>query len=163
MPCRIISFFQITKMIKNMQISHWQTPLKGEFNGFLVFLSHFWSLTNYTQRSPLWNTVSPEDREMCHRMQDDGEFWWVCFIDAHNNTQNTESCPFNLIRGGLKLRQPALTHLSTGWNWRISASSTPTWTSAACVLTSWMETLPVTGKPTATRADGLQESLLEDA
>lgn len=51
----------------------------------------------------------------------------------------------------------------TGWRWRISAGSLQTSTSAAYVLTSWMEALPVTGQPPAMRAGGLQESVLEAA
>lgn len=56
-----------------------QTPPKGGFNGFSCFS---FSPTNPTQRSPLWNNVSPEDRETCHRMPDNGEFWCVRFPNA---------------------------------------------------------------------------------
>lgn len=57
--------------------------------------------------------MSAEDREMCHRMQDNGEFWCVCFPEAHNNTQNTESGSFHLIRGGLKLNTNSLLNRMT--------------------------------------------------
>uniref|UniRef100_A0A3B5A2E2 Calpain-1 catalytic subunit-like n=1 Tax=Stegastes partitus TaxID=144197 RepID=A0A3B5A2E2_9TELE len=30
---------------------------------------------DWSDRSPLWQTVSPEDRELCHSVDDDGEFW----------------------------------------------------------------------------------------
>uniref|UniRef100_A0A3B3DGF2 Calpain catalytic domain-containing protein n=1 Tax=Oryzias melastigma TaxID=30732 RepID=A0A3B3DGF2_ORYME len=30
---------------------------------------------DWSDRSPLWQTVSPQDREKCHSVDDDGEFW----------------------------------------------------------------------------------------
>ncbi|XP_056914969.1 calpain-8-like isoform X4 [Takifugu flavidus] len=41
----------------------WNPWGQGEWNG------------DWSDESRLWNTVSSEDREMCHHMQNDGEFW----------------------------------------------------------------------------------------
>ncbi|XP_044022546.1 calpain-8-like [Siniperca chuatsi] len=41
----------------------WNPWGKGEWNG------------DWSDRSPLWQTVSPQDREMCLSVIDDGEFW----------------------------------------------------------------------------------------
>uniref|UniRef100_A0A3Q1AP35 Calpain catalytic domain-containing protein n=1 Tax=Amphiprion ocellaris TaxID=80972 RepID=A0A3Q1AP35_AMPOC len=41
----------------------WNPWGRGEWNG------------DWSDRSPLWQTVSPQDREMCLSVADDGEFW----------------------------------------------------------------------------------------
>ncbi|XP_042356915.1 calpain-8-like [Plectropomus leopardus] len=41
----------------------WNPWGRGEWNG------------DWSDRSPLWQTVSPEDRKMCQSVADDGEFW----------------------------------------------------------------------------------------
>ncbi|XP_033489466.2 calpain-9-like [Epinephelus lanceolatus] len=41
----------------------WNPWGRGEWNG------------DWSDRSPLWQTVSPEDHEMCLSVADDGEFW----------------------------------------------------------------------------------------
>ncbi|XP_008300900.1 calpain-A-like [Stegastes partitus] len=41
----------------------WNPWGRGEWNG------------DWSDKSPLWQTVSPQDREMCLSVRDDGEFW----------------------------------------------------------------------------------------
>uniref|UniRef100_A0A3P9BL62 Calpain-1 catalytic subunit-like n=1 Tax=Maylandia zebra TaxID=106582 RepID=A0A3P9BL62_9CICH len=50
--------------------------------GKIVYLVRLWNpwgkgewKGDWSDRSPLWQTVSPEDREMCLSVADDGEFW----------------------------------------------------------------------------------------
>lgn len=43
----------------------WNPWGRGEWNG------------NWSDRSPLWQTVSPQDRDMCREVADDGEFWML--------------------------------------------------------------------------------------
>ncbi|XP_029981852.1 calpain-1 catalytic subunit-like [Sphaeramia orbicularis] len=43
----------------------WNPWGKGEWNG------------DWSDQSPLWQTVSPQDREMCREVADDGEFWML--------------------------------------------------------------------------------------
>lgn len=102
--------------------------------------------------------MSSEDREMCHHMQNDGEFWYV-----HHAQQDTTSPKLFISEAPWWVEATQMSFVWTGWRWRISAGSLQTSTSAAYVPTSWMEALPVTGEAPAMRADGWQESLLEDA
>uniref|UniRef100_A0AAQ5X1P9 Calpain catalytic domain-containing protein n=1 Tax=Amphiprion ocellaris TaxID=80972 RepID=A0AAQ5X1P9_AMPOC len=55
------------KQVKNRQLVNlvrlWNPWGRGEWNG------------DWSDQSPLWQTVSPQDRELCLSVRDDGEFW----------------------------------------------------------------------------------------
>ncbi|XP_038584750.1 calpain-1 catalytic subunit-like [Micropterus salmoides] len=57
----------VKQMMSREQLVHlvrlWNPWGKGEWNG------------DWSDQSPLWQTVSPQNREMCLSVADDGEFW----------------------------------------------------------------------------------------
>uniref|UniRef100_H3C248 Zgc:136872 n=1 Tax=Tetraodon nigroviridis TaxID=99883 RepID=H3C248_TETNG len=61
----------------------WNPWGQGEWNG------------DWSDRSPLWSTVSTEDREMCLRVQDNGEFWMKLedFRQFYNDLDICCLCP----------------------------------------------------------------------
>uniref|UniRef100_A0A4W6DIU2 Calpain catalytic domain-containing protein n=1 Tax=Lates calcarifer TaxID=8187 RepID=A0A4W6DIU2_LATCA len=61
----------------------WNPWGKGEWNG------------NWSDRSPLWQTVSADDREMCLSVNDDGEFWMTIqdFCEFYTDLDVCSLCP----------------------------------------------------------------------
>ncbi|XP_076017119.1 calpain-1 catalytic subunit-like [Genypterus blacodes] len=61
----------------------WNPWGKGEWNG------------DWSDRSPLWKTVSPQDREMCLSVADDGEFWMTIedFCKYYADLDICSMCP----------------------------------------------------------------------
>ncbi|GLD56262.1 calpain-2 catalytic subunit-like protein [Lates japonicus] len=61
----------------------WNPWGKGEWNG------------NWSDRSPLWQTVSADDREMCLSVNDDGEFWMTLqdFCEFYTDLDICSLCP----------------------------------------------------------------------
>lgn len=57
----------------------WNPWGKKEWNG------------DWSDKSPLWNTVSPEDRERCLAVDDDGEFW-MTMADLCKNYVDLDIC-----------------------------------------------------------------------
>ncbi|XP_071402621.1 calpain-1 catalytic subunit-like [Centroberyx affinis] len=61
----------------------WNPWGKGEWNG------------DWSDQSPLWQTVSPEDRNMCLSVGDDGEFWMTMedFCQFYSDLDICSLCP----------------------------------------------------------------------
>ncbi|KAM9355409.1 calpain-1 catalytic subunit-like [Pholidichthys leucotaenia] len=61
----------------------WNPWGKGEWKG------------DWSDRSPFWKTVSPEDREMCLSIRDDGEFWMTMgdFCQRYSDLDICCLCP----------------------------------------------------------------------
>ncbi|XP_074552861.1 calpain-1 catalytic subunit-like [Halichoeres trimaculatus] len=61
----------------------WNPWCQGEWTG------------DWSDESPLWDAVSSEDRELCHYIEDDGEFWMTLedFVKFYTDLDICSKCP----------------------------------------------------------------------